>query len=233
MSATSESACLVAVCIPSGDDVKVDFALALAAMLQFNRMQLEPDGDIMPIKYELLNMRPANLAFSRNELASTALARGADFVLFLDADMRFPPFTACRLIEVAKKTGAAIVGVPAASRVQGAVWRGEPAEGLQEVQTLGTGILLISTAVFRKVAEPWFLFELAPGDQAPAGEDTYFTRKARAAGFKLAADYDMARDVGHVGSFCFTLNERADVDAMRSVTDKRGNWGAPIRVIEL
>lgn len=223
----------VAVCIPCGDEVKTDFALSLAAMLQTNRMQLEPDAGIVPIRYELLNMRTANLAFSRNELASTALARGADFVLFIDSDMRLPPFTACRLIEVAKKTGVDIVGVPAASRVQGAVWRGEPAQGVREVQSLGTGVLLISAAVFRKVAEPWFLFELAPGDHAPAGEDSYFTRKARAAGFKLAADYDLSRDVAHVGTFSFTLNERADVDAMRSVTDKRGNWGAPIRVIEL
>lgn len=221
----------VAVCIPSGDDVKTDFALSLAAMLQVNRMQLD-DGAITTLKYELLNMRTANLAFSRNELARAAITRGADYVLFIDADMRFPPFTACRLIEVARKTGVKIVGAVGASRISGAVCRaGERESGVIEVPSIGTGILLIHSDVFRRLAEPWFLFELGHGVPEALGEDAYFCAKAHAAGLKIAADFELTKDVAHIGAFAFTMSEAADTAAVRTMHSVRGAWAAPIKVI--
>lgn len=223
----------IAVCIPSGDDWKADFGLSLASMLQCNSLQMHPGASGATVQYEILNLRIANLAFSRNELARMALSRGADYILFIDADTRFPPFTACRLIGVAREMGMDIVATQTAGRVQHSVWRPGPGPGVQVAESLGTQCMLISAAVFRKVPEPWFLFEIVPGGKTVVGEDAYFTRKARAAGFMVAADNDLSKDVYHVGQFAYSTNEKADVASVRTVPGRNGNWAAPIRVIAL
>mgnify|MGYP001582296668 FL=1 len=58
-------------------------------------------------------------------------------------------------------------------------------EGLLEVEGAGAGIMFVRRYVFEKVKKPWFVFN------ARVGEDFYFCKKARTAGFRVFADVNM------------------------------------------
>lgn len=64
-------------------------------------------------------------------------------------------------------------------------------EGLLEVEWVGTHCLLIRRRVLERLKEPWF-DHFGPG----YGEDVYFCRKARRAGFHVFVDLDV--EVGHM-----------------------------------
>jgi hypothetical protein len=57
--------------------------------------------------------------------------------------------------------------------------------GLQRVDAVGAGCLLVKTEVFRALEPEWFAF--APG----YSEDSYFCAQARRAGFEVLLDFDV------------------------------------------
>jgi len=67
---------------------------------------------------------------------------------------------------------------------------------LIEVDGVGTGCLLIHRSVFKKVAPPWFKFNMGPDGMSRLSEDYYFSRKVKRAGYKLYVDID--QHVGHL-----------------------------------
>jgi GT2 family glycosyltransferase len=72
---------------------------------------------------------------------------------------------------------------------------------LFEVHANGTGIMLIKTEVFKKIPRPWFMFEYNQVGQCSLGEDWYFCREAKRAGFKIYTDPRIK--VGHLGSIIY------------------------------
>ena len=58
-------------------------------------------------------------------------------------------------------------------------------EGLLEVEGAGAGLMFVRRHVFEKLRKPWFVFN----DRI--GEDFYFCKKARTAGFRVFADVNM------------------------------------------
>jgi GT2 family glycosyltransferase len=61
-----------------------------------------------------------------------------------------------------------------------------PKDKLIEVDAVGCGLLLVRREVYEKLKPPYFLWH---GDAQQAhGEDMYFSRKVRAAGFKIYVD---------------------------------------------
>lgn len=138
----------------------------------------------------------------RAQLAQAALRLNADHLLFIDSDMRFPPDTLDRLLA----RDCAIVGANCTSRTQNrpTARRGASSvssagkTGIEAVDVLGFGVTLINTQVFRVLTEPWFAM---PWDGTKhVGEDVYFCREARAAGFKIMVDHDLSHGVRHVGA---------------------------------
>ena len=67
-----------------------------------------------------------------------------------------------------------------------------PGQGLQPVDRIGTGVLLVARRVFTAVHEPWF----APAFDGDDGEDMSFCAQAQQAGIALWADTDI--NVGHL-----------------------------------
>lgn len=199
----------VAVCVPSGDMVHMDFAVSLARMLA--------DMTHRRIPSILVNEKAAILPQGRQKLVNRALANGATHLLFLDSDMTFPPETGARLLSHDRD----IVGVAASTRLEGrqrvtAMKRwGEPLklgpdDGLVAADYLGCGGLLVKAAVFRRMEKPYFparFVEERDGRDVWLGEDYGFCDKARELGFDVLVDAKLSFAFGHLGQKSFTLGQ--------------------------
>ena len=149
-----------------------------------------------------------SIAENRNYIAVQALNNGSEYVLMIDDDMTFEPDLLDKLIE----NGKDIVGVAYHPRSD----TGQIIKYMDEVTSVaiessddpkykdtfechatGTGIILIKCEVFKRVPRPWFMFEYYETGQCKLGEDWYFCREAKKAGFKIYTDPKPL--VGHLG----------------------------------
>lgn len=167
----------------------------------------------------------------RNKLAEEALKEGADYILWIDADMRFPKNT----IETLIKNDKPIVGVNATTRTspvkptaknltidfENKVNHWIPVvsknkTGLEKITAIGCGVMMVKREVFENTPKPWFWFEQIPGDKL-LGEDVYFCVKAQDAGYDTYVNHDLSNMIGHVGSYTYSWSdyiEKNDVDKL-------------------
>ncbi|MCW3657549.1 glycosyltransferase [Burkholderia cenocepacia] len=202
----------VGVCIPSGDMVHADFAMSLAALAFTTRHPIA-----------LLNAKGSLVVTNRNTLVDQAAQLDCEWLLFLDSDLVFPRDTVARLIAHDKD----IVGATYCKRVPpyevlGRTLTGErleAASGLVEVAGLPTGCLLVRRSVFDALCRPYFrtpAHEDGDVDGMPAhieGEDYYFCRVAREAGFSVWLDVDLTMQLGHIGQQIFAIPTHEEVIA--------------------
>lgn len=166
---------------------------------------------------------------ARQELAEEALAQGYTHILWLDSDMRFPSDILFRLLRHNKE----IVGINYSSRKipprftaikqvgrEGA----EPqlcmtmpdSRGLEDVEALGFGALLMRTSVFQRLHDPagerghWFQTRWDEALGQNIGEDVYFCELARKVGAMIFVDHDLSKDCAHIGSVEYTLEHAQD-----------------------
>ena len=199
----------VAICIPARGQMEVGTAFDLARMVN----HVARKGEIQVNLYTSMG----TLIFDqRNNMVESALEEGADYVLFIDADMRFPKDTLERLISHNK----GIVGVNATTRsvpVKATAkhliidsdgtcnWKqisSKNKTGLQMADGIGCGVMLISRETLEKIEKPWFFFELLPENKL-LGEDIYFCVKAKDVGIDTFIDHDLSQEIGHVGSYTY------------------------------
>jgi len=140
------------------------------------------------------------IAALRTSCVDLARQMGASHLLFVDADMRFPADLADRLLA----RDVDVVGANYLQRTQPHLpvtqLNGLPVSstgrtGLQAVDILGTGALLIKLSVFDRLPKPWFQTHYE-GDQY-VGEDVYFCRLLQAYGMPLYVDHDASQQVRH------------------------------------
>lgn len=189
----------VALCIPSGDRWHAGFGLDLAKLVGFTAAH-DPT-----LAVAVLNVRGSILPQVRATLAAQALTIGADWLLWLDSDMRFPKDALVRLMA----HGKSIVGanyttrqppfVPSAQYETAHVFTDADAHGLVAVDRMGFGCLLVARDVVMQMARPWFAFGYARTDDGYVGEDYYWFQKATAAGHTAWIDHDLSRQVFHLG----------------------------------
>ncbi len=160
-----------------------------------------PHVSLLPI-----NIRTQDTAEARNQMTAAALEEGCDWFLWIDADMTFPPDGLLRLL----RHDVDAVGAdyrrraPPYPRIGKPIDPNAPNRGLVEVSMLGLGFMLIRADVIRRMERPWFLrmwvLEHATPDN-PSGfatEDGYLCGYARHLGYKVWADMDLSREVGHI-----------------------------------
>ena len=195
----------VAVCIPSGDDWKADFGYDLAHMLLHTAIHGQD------LRVGVSNHRLSVLPTARNMMVREALRGGADYILFLDSDMRFPGETLLRMLShkvdvVAANCVQRAFPTRATAWADGAhVFTEDGSTGLEEVESIGTAVMLIDCRVFEKMKPPAFFFEPKPDDAFSfLGEDQYFCRKARESGYRVWIDHDLSKRVAHVGTLAYT-----------------------------
>lgn len=163
--------------------------------------------------YSLLHVSSSMLPAQRAQLAQEAINQGADWILWVDADMRFPRDGLNRLLAHKKP----IVGCNYPTRkmpVRPTAFKelgGEPelvyttpkSTGLEEVAGCGMGFLLTSTDVFKKTPKPWFAFLYSTVNDTYHGEDLFLEARAAEQGFKTFIDHDLSKQIGHTGQFTF------------------------------
>lgn len=130
----------------------------------------------------------------RNVITQRALELDCTHLIFLDADMVYPPDTITRLLNRNKT----IVGALTFKRwpnFEPLLFDGEPykmtlidpiPEGLVKVTATGTGCLMIKTSVFEHIQYPWF--EFGSNNGKPVGEDINFCYSAKEKGFDIYVD---------------------------------------------
>jgi hypothetical protein len=188
----------VAICVPSGDMLHADFAVALAALVRSTRVE----------RLSLFNQRMSLLPESRNELVRNALSAGADWLLWLDSDMSFPVTTLDRLLAHDRHiVGATYLRRTPPHRLLGALRpRGRLVDGLTEMASMPFGCMLVRRQVFDDIAAPWFRLDYE-GEQ-PVGEDIGFCRRAIEAGYSIFNDDALTLELGHVGRTVFVVPDK-------------------------
>jgi glycosyltransferase involved in cell wall biosynthesis len=188
---------LVAIGLPTFDDVKADFALSLAMMVAATRN----------VQFAFNHSKATWVAHARNLIVEGAIEIGAEWLLFLDSDMTFPRETLARLMSwnkdivcgsyVKKKPPYSVVGSLLAKPGDNVNKPKEvAANGLYEMEGVGLGVCLIKMSVFKSLPKPWFHYEYTPGSNNMSGED-------RRAGYKIHLDAALSMHVGHIGNFIF------------------------------
>lgn len=223
----------VAVCVPSFDHVHTGFAMSLATMCSAQHARIV-----------LINHRSSLIHKGRDLLVVEALKAEVDYVLFLDSDLKFPPWTLGRLLSLGKDiVGASYVRRTPPHDLLVKLLPGNERTvvdgGAHEVALVPTGCLLVKTDVFRKLGRPYFrspsferneatpplLREYVTDDLKPltVGEDTWFCAAARAAGFSIWLDVDLTRDVGHIGEHVFMPVTHDSAEAAAAQPANLGN----------
>jgi hypothetical protein len=142
------------------------------------------------------------IANLRNQAVTLARAAGASHLLFIDSDMRFPEDTLDRLLKADKDIVAAnyvMRTMPElwVARKDGANVSSLGKSGLEQIDSVGCGVMLIQTWVF-DFLHPAFSTPWNGSDHT--GEDVYFCQHAIDAGFPVWIDHDLSKTVRHTGT---------------------------------
>ena len=195
----------VAICVPCRDSVMSGFCFDLAKLVGYHSRNTDDEIIILQMS--------GTLIFSQREtLADQALAEGAEAILWIDSDMRFPADT----LEVMLSRNVPILGVNATTRREPVLptamqlhmgqddthtWekvesRGK--EGVEQVTAVGFGVTLTRADVFKTMAKPWFdILWTAAGEII--GEDVHFCIKAQDFGIDSYVDHDLTPLIKHIG----------------------------------
>jgi hypothetical protein len=194
----------VAILVPARDTVMTSFAYDMARAMSFHTATTD-DRVILFTSHGTL------IASQRMELARQALEEKADYLLWLDSDMRFPKETIGHLILRDKPIVAANYATrrmpvkPVAMRDEGGkinrVYTDTESEGLESVDYVGMGVMMTKREVFEKVEAPWFAIPYSTIGNHYIGEDVFFCKKAKEAGFEVLLDHDLSHHVKHIGTF--------------------------------
>ena len=191
----------IVVGMPVLDKIEAETVGSLVNMLSYTR------GHTL---FYLPSMGNTTVHESRNYLVSASYKKLPDFnyILFVDADMVFPPNTLETLLEYKKE----IVGVLYTERIKGKAqnifkynssndtysrYNIVPTGELHKTGAIGAGILLVERSVFDKIRNPWFFYDV------DKSEDVNFCHRARMCGFDIYCDTKLI--IGHIGKQKFIV----------------------------
>lgn len=200
----------IAICVPTRDLTASEMAHSWVKMVAHFCTHFVGTGQA-----DIINLTDLGtlLPEMRNNLAQVACDMGATHVLWLDSDMTFP----VDMIERLYQHGKPIVGAgysqrkepakPVCSRDGYWVYTEEDSTGLEEVDFLGMGALMVETEVYRHLPKPWHCLGWNDAKGTIVGEDVYFCRKAKSIGASTWIDHDLTKEIGHIGYRTFTYQD--------------------------
>lgn len=152
-------------------------------------------------------VQAAYIDVGRETVFRGAIERQATHVLFVDTDMTFPDTTATRLLSRDKPIVAAncLMRDPrhlfTAQRDGQRIETTPESSGLEQVDSVGMGVMLIRTDVVKGMDRPWFRHGWDAWGEV--GEDIRFCQAARAQGHSIYIDHDLSKEVGHIGQHTY------------------------------
>jgi GT2 family glycosyltransferase len=169
--------------IPTRDTIFAEFALSLRLM------RFPQNSQVLFAMNKVVGVDVA-----RNEIVENAPS-DTDYILFLDDDVLVPPDTVERLLAHDKDIVSGLYFssnppfYPNAYKLDN---KGQydslfdyPKNSLVEVDAVGAGALLVKKSVFDKIGSPFFQHTSSKNG---LGEDFFFCRKAKEAGFQVFCD---------------------------------------------
>jgi len=199
----------IAILLPARGQMEVATAFDLVAMCAYTIKTTKHDIDLFTSAGTLIFDQ-------RNKLVETALENKADYLLFVDADMRFPKDT----LKILMAHDKDIIGVNATTRSepvkptaknfivnqdQSVDWLpiySNAMSGISKADGIGCGVMFVKTKVFKAMEEPYFYFEQL-GNNKILGEDIYFCIKAKDEGFDTWVDHDLSKGIRHIGQYVY------------------------------
>lgn len=211
----------VAICTPVYADPSFYYVRSLVPLLIHTQRQQPKLG--LTLHFD----QGSGVSVIRSFIAAKAIAEGADWLLWIDADQTFPEWAMLRLLSL----GLPVVGCNIPTREhppRNTAWR-EGESGLEPIWTtaedaerqlvvpaarFGLGFCLMKADVLHAIGEPYFIEAPSPDNafEKIMSEDINFCVRARTAGFPLHVDHLTSWHVGHVGRRVFT---HEDVQAHR------------------
>jgi hypothetical protein len=191
----------VMLAVPSRNVWMSQTAMSFAAMVAASVSEL-PFLDVV-----FNNCVATGLSMSRSKMVKDAIKANCNYIFFIDDDMNIPMHALILLLCRKKDIVAANCArkeLPPRTTAKGfdgnCVDTKKNSKGLEEVLSVGTGMMLIKCDIFQNLPQPWFMEDPV----AEIGEDVYFCKKAREHGYNIYIDHDLSKDVGHIGEFEFS-----------------------------
>lgn len=202
----------VMVALASHDMVPLQFTYDLVKLTMHTIEALPLDSG-----FGITKIQGTYVHSARQELLVKVLEGDATHILWIDTDMTFPKDAAMRLLA----HDLPCVGINYCQRgfpygfvaLKSISWdpsgvserliTAKDSTGLEEVEALGFGMVLMRTDVLRACLpsldeKPWFWFEWISGKRQ-VGEDVYFCKFLREAGHRIMVDHDLSKLCTHVG----------------------------------
>lgn len=209
----------IAIAVATHDTVTATFATDAMTLCLTIGSSLQPDWQAA-----VRGVLGTYIHIARQQLLEQCIEEGADYMLWLDSDMRFPNDGFARLLAHNKP----MVGINYSTRrlpvhftalehttfgSMGGIKRLETrpdSTGLARVDALGFGFLLmdlnaIKSALPDPKVEPWFWYEWKDSGQN-MGEDVYFCRLLERAGIPIYVDQDLSKLCAHSGQIDYLTN---------------------------
>lgn len=224
---------VITVCVPAHDRVHALWAHDFAGMMTYTAAAI---GDRVAIRLSM--MTNTYIQRARQELVEEALEKGTHYILFVDADMRFPKDALIRLLAREKP----VVGINYSTRRVPSNFIAlkqekpelggfrsnrcptfEDSTGLEKVWATGGGLLLLKATVFQNLPKPWFHLEYNDEDGSIVGEDVYFCRLLGEHGWDVFIDHDLSKMVCHMGDFDYKVIHAEEVWRMEEEQDESGH----------
>lgn len=157
------------------------------------------------------------ITIARRNLTDIFMNSDFDYAWWIDSDMKFPIDAPLRLL----KRGVPLVGCnyrrrrfpnPGFTGMMGQpgnfreLITDDNSPALEDVDVLPHGCVLVHRSVYEKIPQPHYLQEYVEELNLEIGEDIYFCRKARDAGFNVWCDHELSREISHIGIFHYNYN---------------------------
>lgn len=204
---------------PTRDLVPASFAVDLAQLYAYTRER-------GPWKTVTVGwIASTYIHCGREFFLESSLKQGATHVLWLDTDMSVPPELAVRLaMHDTPVVACNYVTRDGSSRftacredknllITGRVETRPESSGLEAVDAVGMGAMLMRTDILGRVQRPWFTHGRNPVTGGDVGEDIVFCRALRAAGHTIYIDHDLSKEIGHIGQYSYRTVQRETVTA--------------------
>ena len=139
----------VIIAIPSSVMVHANFMMSITALAAYSMQQ--------GVHVMVVNKQRTRIEINRYGLVLMAQDQRADYILFVDSDMTFPPDTLTRLLNARTNVIACNCAKrqdPPTETVE--MWPGYKKRGVTPVKRVGMGIMLIDMKVFRRLKPPFF-----------------------------------------------------------------------------
>jgi hypothetical protein len=198
---------------PTRDGVPAAFAVSAAHLFAYTR-EMGPWGKDVTFDF----VASTYIHVGREWFLEASIKQGATHILWLDTDMRVPRELAVLLAMHEQPIVACNYRVRQASGLFTA-FRGdtrvettERSTGLEAVEYVGMGAMLMQTDVVTGLGRPWFRHGLNEwgGD---IGEDVMFCRGLRAAGYEIYIDHDLSKEIEHIGQHAYRTIQAEGVSA--------------------